>query len=423
LIPVALILATRGTSKRTGAGLCWLAALAGLSGTVSYYWKVTGPLATIILVLLQAAAWGFYANSARLLMETQRSWWVVWRLPLSMAMVDGLMARFSPHGACGSLATSQIDFPLVLQVASLVGSPGPIFLAGLFASVVSLAWLRRLDVEKPVLTYGLPVAVLLAASFFGAYRLSAPKPIDNLTVGLVAVDEMSGAWKAYEERTRELSAQGAELIVWAEKIEKLDRTAAQNRLQSLQVLAEELKVPIVVGVQQEASNVAWIINASGALLGSYQKQQLVPYLESDLQAGSKDFQFPLGNHKIGVVICRDLFFPSLARRYGQLGVQVVVSPAWDFYHDAKVSSAVAAIRGVESGFAVVRTAREGLLSVTDHLGRVVAQTRSSEANGVGLLARLPIKTEAPTVFARWGDWFSWLCLTLFFLLRTRAQKP
>jgi apolipoprotein N-acyltransferase len=70
------------------------------------------------------------------------------------------------------------------------------------------------------------------------------------------------------------------------------------------------------------------------------------------------------------------------------------------------------LRGVESGFAVVRASREGLLTVSDRFGRVIAETHSSALPGASLLARVPIDPVRPTFYARFGDVFGWICVAL-----------
>jgi apolipoprotein N-acyltransferase len=83
-------------------------------------------------------------------------------------------------------------------------------------------------------------------------------------------------------------------------------------------------------------------------------------------------------------------------------------PAWDFYRDAWMASGVAALRGVENGYAVVRAGREGYLNVSDRYGRTLARRRSANLPGASLLADLPLAPAIPTLYARYGDVFGWL---------------
>jgi apolipoprotein N-acyltransferase len=69
----------------------------------------------------------------------------------------------------------------------------------------------------------------------------------------------------------------------------------------------------------------------------------------------------------------------------------------------------------------VRAAREGLLTVTDAYGRIVAETPSAPWPGATLLARVPAAAQAVTPYARGGDWFGWLCTAAALLLAVRVR--
>ena len=86
-------------------------------------------------------------------------------------------------------------------------------------------------------------------------------------------------------------------------------------------------------------------------------------------------------------------------------------PAWDFGHiDQWMGTRMTAMRGVEQGFAVVRSSKEGLLSVSDSRGRILAEAESAAGAGRTLLATLTVEPRRPTLYGRIGDLFGWLCL-------------
>jgi apolipoprotein N-acyltransferase len=116
-------------------------------------------------------------------------------------------------------------------------------------------------------------------------------------------------------------------------------------------------------------------------------------------------------------------FPALGRLYGEAGVGLLLVAAWDFGRDGRLHARMAVVRGVESGFALVRTAQRGLLTVSDDRGRVVAEMPSGEGPEALLTARVA-PGSGRTPYARWGDWFGWLCLLLLAaaLVRTTVQR-
>jgi len=61
-------------------------------------------------------------------------------------------------------------------------------------------------------------------------------------------------------------------------------------------------------------------------------------------------------------------------------VRLLAVPAWDFVVDGRLHFRMALARGIENGFAMVRAAEQGLLTVTDGYGRTIAsKTSGAEA--------------------------------------------
>ena len=86
-------------------------------------------------------------------------------------------------------------------------------------------------------------------------------------------------------------------------------------------------------------------------------------------------------------------------------------PAWDFNLDRAWHGHIAIMRGVEDGFSVVRAAKQGLLTVSDNRGRILAEQRSDAAPFATLLAGVPAG-HSPTLYVLGGNWFAWLALAL-----------
>ena len=103
-------------------------------------------------------------------------------------------------------------------------------------------------------------------------------------------------------------------------------------------------------------------------------------------------------------------YPTLARGYAQRGINAMLVPAWDFKSDAWAHARPAQLRGIEGGFTVVRSARNGLLSVSDGFGRVLAAEPSVGTGLASLVAAAPIGPPFDTVHNRVGDAFGWLCV-------------
>jgi len=134
----------------------------------------------------------------------------------------------------------------------------------------------------------------------------------------------------------------------------------------------------------------------------------------------------LANHaatarrSLGVTICKDMDFPGLSRECGRDGVPLV--PAWDFDADGWLYGLMAILRGVEGGFSIARAPRQGILSVSDNRGRVLAERSTSAAPFSTILRQVTVNHEA-TLYSRAGNWFAWCCITLLPGLLVFARPP
>jgi apolipoprotein N-acyltransferase len=105
-----------------------------------------------------------------------------------------------------------------------------------------------------------------------------------------------------------------------------------------------------------------------------------------------------------------MHFASLGRGFGARDASVMLVPAWDFHLDARMAANMTKMRGVENGYTVVRASRDGLLSVSDAYGRMVAVANSAPFPGNSLFASVTVGPRIPTLYTRIGDALGWLCV-------------
>jgi apolipoprotein N-acyltransferase len=82
---------------------------------------------------------------------------------------------------------------------------------------------------------------------------------------------------------------------------------------------------------------------------------------------------------------------------------------------------VAAIRGIEGGFAVARTARDGMSALTDPYGRIIAERRNGAQVGE-LVGQLPPALDSPPLYVRIGDMFGWMCLLAWLVIAVCVKQ-
>lgn len=122
-----------------------------------------------------------------------------------------------------------------------------------------------------------------------------------------------------------------------------------------------------------------------------------------------------------MAICKGLDFTNPARTYGRAGVGLMLTPAWDFRVDGFWHGHIAVMRAVEDGFSLLRASRNGLLTVVDDRGRVVAEIASSTAPFATLLATVPAE-HGYTLFLSLGDWFGWCAIVMLTLALIQLRR-
>lgn len=426
LAPAPLLVATlRSGSARAAFALALLAGLIASRADLPFFVR-TAPLPVALWVtLLLALTWVLVVGLARRVMLRVTSNWAVLAYPLLSAGVDTVLAHFHPDTNWGSLAYSQAGFLPAVQVLALTGVAGLVFLLSLVPSVLALAVVRGWRAAR------IPAActlVLVAASFaYGWQRVAAPAPPAEELVGLAVIDDFMGPrtpaayneriWAQYERHVATLAGQGARIVLLPEKIAVLAPIDAHLIERRLSALARKNGVWLAAGIGIDDGRVkrnrAWLFAPGGRLDADYQKHHMAPP-ERDFASGAAFDVRMIDGTRFGLAICKDMHFAEMGRAYGARAAAAMLVPAWDFGLDAQYAARLSALRGVESGFAMVRAAREGLLTVTDATGRIVAETPSATMPGVTLLAHLPayLPNAVPgaTWYARSGDVVGWLCL-------------
>jgi apolipoprotein N-acyltransferase len=244
--------------------------------------------------------------------------------------------------------------------------------------------------------------------------------------GVVEGAATGGLFHDYADAAERLAARGARVIVLPEKLAVMVDPDTEGSDALFRSLADKTKSTIVVGMVHVFALAKYNearLYAPGAPVLQYDKHHMLPPFESGLKPGTTLTLLPEHAETWGVAICKDMDFTQLSRQYGEAGAGLMLVPAWDFNVDRWWHGHIAVMRGVESGFSVVRAAKNGYLTVSDNRGRILAETRSDSAPFATLLTQAPAVHDA-TLYLLLGDWFAWLAIaTLFFTLIQLRKKP
>jgi apolipoprotein N-acyltransferase len=332
------------------------------------------------------------------------------------------LLSLGPNGAASSPAYAQVGMPWMLQIASVFGLWGITFVAGVFAAALALFAATR-ERTMAVLAAG----ILVLNLGYGAYRLATAPERPAVAVGLAADDRLvplrfkedeTGALeavKAYAAAGRDLVQQQVSLIVFPERVAVLKPEWRGIVDAELETLAHVGHTAVVMGFDDRAPprrNAALYYFANGAAPVGYAKRHLIPGLESVFEPGKKSF---MTSDFTGVAVCKDMDFPASLRAEAILQPSLYAVPAWDFGKDGPWHARLAVLRGVENGFAVARAANNGLLTVSDAYGRIIAAKSTAEGGMVTLRAEVA-RGPGRTPYAGIGDGLAYIALAMSLLL-------
>jgi apolipoprotein N-acyltransferase len=275
--------------------------------------------------------------------------------------------------------------------------------------------------------------LLFAGAFqYGEERLEVreARSVATLRIGLVSLkgpvrpalasQEGQAMLKRYLAAIDALAAQGAQVIVLPETSFAVERESIPELAERAARLGVVIDAGAAVGdVVHGERNMALAFAPSQPAAG-YAKHHLIPGFESRYQGGTAYAMAP-GLADTGLAICKDMDFHDVGNAYALRRAQLLLVPAWDFVADGKMHGRMAVMRGVESGFAIARSARNGLLTLSDDRGRILAEA-SDAVGDAQLVADLPQeRNRAPTLYTAWGDWFAWLELALLAVVLVRVR--
>jgi apolipoprotein N-acyltransferase len=401
-----------------------LEAYAGFLPTLVLIIAICGPAALFMLSVLAARFVAARVNPLVGVLAFATLWTAL-----------GYFASFGPDGTAANIAYSQVPEPILIQSATLFGLWSVAFLIAFVPASIALALRRR-----KLLPAALGIGLFALNAAFGAYALAQPAGT-SIRAGLIDSDKLGSAAfaddgaialatiDAYDKQALTLAKSGVHLLVYPEKLAVIEppwRAQAEARLAST---AKTLNATLVAGFDSRnggrRENIAWVFPPDGGTPKIYSKRHMVPGLESTFTPGDAPLTLP---NRIGIEICKDMDFNRMLRKDSREHADVMAVPAWDFEADAYSHGNMAVMRDVENGFSAARSARDGLLTLSDAQGRILALHRTSKDGFTTLVGDLPRGINAGnTVYDRIGDAFAWFCaaagailLLLGFLPRKKA---
>jgi apolipoprotein N-acyltransferase len=349
--------------------------------------------------------------------------------PVYWVTCEYLNAIASPHGTWGNLAYAQANCLPLIQIASVTGLWGISFIVFLFAGAVA-ALLSGAGTMSRRSALALTVGLLICAVLlFGGWRLQANPSPKSVVVTLIAKDTPMNVYLGSEEQAleslgeyaaevRRVTPAGTQIVVLPEKIGRVSESNLVEVDALFSSAARAIHAAIDLGLVRKtpagAFNSSRFYSADERLEANYDKHHLIPGVEHE-KAGDKRTILEQSSGRWGLQVCKDMDFPKLSREYAAEGADLLLVPAWDFNIDRWLHARMAVLRAVENGFSLARSARNGLLTLSDNRGRIIAEAATVPGRFVLTSGKVNVAREE-TFYTRVGDWFGWLCVAAFVVL-------
>ncbi len=371
-----------------------------------------------------------------------------------------------------SLGYSQYTFLPVIQIADITGVYGVSFLiVAVNAAIVDILLFKRRYAERPLASLlptiggfaALAVFVVFTLSY-GVYRLHKHRSGSVVKVAVIQGDiEQDKKWDpsyqqsvidTYKDLSFAAARENPELIVWPETAApfffRTDKELTAYMVSFQRQLNSYLLFGSVMAINRNDTpkslttrytNSAVLLDKNGTITYLYDKIHLVPFGEFmplrpllsfvDLTGAIGDFVpgesytkavTPFGS--FGTVICYEIIFPGLVRKFYTNGGDFIVNITNDAWFGKTPGPyqhfSMAVLRAIENRKPVIRSANTGISGFIDSCGRILAKT--------DLFTRTylvsNIKTDRTlSPYTKYGDIFSYLNIigTLLLLIRKRNR--
>ena len=400
-----LWLAYAGAPRRQVLVAALAAFAAGQIYLVQCYWGQLPPSILAPLVVVMSGAFAVAVLFSGEALRRGFVWGALIAFPALWTALEYFIGTLSPHGTWGALGYAEASFPAGIQVASLFGVHAVSFLLCLGANAAALLARRRWRAGVA------GVALCALALAFGAARLAE---MQGPRVRVAALAQAKASAETYASYIGTLN--GARVVAIPEGAIRLQGTSGRTVLAPLAQAAKSSGALVVAGtvVAHPAQNRAFALRPDGSVAIYAKRHLLVPF-EPETPGHEPGF---LGAG-YATQICKDMDFPASVRDTAAHGVRLMIVPADDFGRDGWIHARMAILRGVENGFALLRSAFDGMETISDARGRILARAPTTRGGMAAIAADVPLGP-GPTLYTRIGDVFSWLCAALSLLIGARV---
>jgi apolipoprotein N-acyltransferase len=321
-----------------------------------------------------------------------------------------VMTALPMWGTAQSFARCWSWYPSVIAFTCITGMPGLMFVLGVIQALAVNAFLSRGRRLVSILTLAIVLGIVTVVDVTAL----SYKPVGHLKVATIgwALSEEEGSIgtsgsfdRLYAEHVAVAARQGARLIVSPEtafaEYDDPNRAPFSEFVELSRLHSVYLAVGYFDAKSQENRMV--FIGPSGDILGRYTKTHLTPFENNPTGIG-KPTIITIEGISVGAMICHDDNYTDISRRYGAKSTGIVVVPTNDWIYVRRAHFQNSIHRAIESRFAIVRAASNGISAIISPTGKRLAVSDHFKNGPALLVTDVPVY-DVRTIFSRFGYWF------------------
>ena len=456
-VPLLVALEDKGCLRALVLG--WITGFVSFLGIL--YWIIVAvhtygnvPLipSGLILLLLVAYLGLFFATFAFLhrLLQEHFGFHAIIFVPflwVSLEHLRSFLLTGFPWANVGHSQYLNLPFIQIADVAGVYGLSFVILWVNVTLYLVLHQWTKKIFPYREI---AISLVIVSGLLLYGSIQMRAvdrqAEQLPGLRVGLVQGNiDQSVKWdesfqretlSIYERLSRKVSEHKPELIIWPETATPFFFQDAKEYQPLILEIPEETHAFLLFGSpsyrfergKANHYNSAYLVSTSGEITGKYDKIHLVPFGEyiplsnllffigslgegiGNFKPGREFFNFSLPQGQFGVLICFEIIFPDLCRRFVKRGANFLVTITNDAWF-GKTSApyqhlSLATFRAVENRVFIARAANTGISAFIDPKGKIIKQGGLFTEEAMDGTIRLMNRR---TFYTLYGDIFAWIC--------------
>ena len=330
-------------------------------------------------------------------------------------------------GTAQSIVRPWSGYPSLIQFSSLTGITGIDFVLGTLQALIVNAIVNP-QMRRRLLTAS--VILILVFAIIDIIILNQ-RPIGQLKVAAIGwtvkelqfVQSPAGFEELYAKQAAKAADQGAKLIVSPEMGIYINNSNRSKWLEKFRAISSKYDAFLAIGYFDisENQNKLMYITPDGKTLPEYIKTNLVPFMENYKKGDGQLRITDINGVSAGGMICHDDNFTRFSREYGRKKVSVVAVPTldWTTVKNAHLQNSIH--RAIESRYAIVRAAMNGISAIIAPGGKVLASCDHFKKGPAVITAEVPIY-KCTTLFSYAGHWpvIASLIFLFTYIARTSA---